>query len=163
MIQRQDGINARSEYRPPMLYNGGYISWSRRIIRYIGNKPNGKLLIDSFTNGTYVLKEFNEPFDPTKNPPVAPSTQMQTTKDLTRDDHVQSLADKKAIIIIPFGFPDEVYNTVDANQSAYAIWEKVKRLMEGLDNGKRDNETNILWEFDKFMLALKYGDISELH
>ncbi|GJZ58421.1 hypothetical protein Tco_0613915 [Tanacetum coccineum] len=40
-----------------MLYRGGYTQWESRIKRFIDEKPNGKLILNSIFNGLYVYRE----------------------------------------------------------------------------------------------------------
>ncbi|GJS19260.1 UBN2 domain-containing protein [Tanacetum coccineum] len=48
------------------------------------------------------------------------------------------------------GIPNEIYNSVDACQNARAMWNLVKRLMQGTDLSKQERHSKLMNEFDKF-------------
>nr|GEW69672.1 integrase, catalytic region, zinc finger, CCHC-type, peptidase aspartic, catalytic [Tanacetum cinerariifolium] len=56
--------------------------------------------------------------------------------------------------LILISFPNEIYNFVDACTTAEAMWERVKRLMQGTVQNKVDRETRFSNEFDQFVSAL---------
>nr|GEX53981.1 ribonuclease H-like domain-containing protein [Tanacetum cinerariifolium] len=58
MSTQQDIYAAGSENRPPMLNKDNYVPWSSCLLCYAKSKPNGKLLVHSIKNGSYV--EVNE-------------------------------------------------------------------------------------------------------
>ncbi|GJX75114.1 integrase, catalytic region, zinc finger, CCHC-type containing protein [Tanacetum coccineum] len=46
--------------------------------------------------------------------------------------------------------PNDIYNSVDACQNARAMWNLVKRLMQGTDLSKQERHSKLMNEFDKF-------------
>ena len=50
MASQKEIINVRLENHPPMLYQGGYTSWSSRMLSYIEDKENGHLIQESIEN-----------------------------------------------------------------------------------------------------------------
>nr|GEV02180.1 hypothetical protein [Tanacetum cinerariifolium] len=50
--------------RPPMLNKDNYVPWSSRIIRYSRSRPNGKMIVDSIENRSYVRQMIATPGEP---------------------------------------------------------------------------------------------------
>ena len=141
MAPQQDIHAAGAENRPPMLSKGGYSQWASRMIRYLKSKPNGKQLVKSVTEGPFQPKQVLDPGEPDSTPPVPPYYRDQKEADYTADDKAQLLADDQAFHYLVLGLPEEVYAAVDSEESAHAVWERVKRLMYGTDIGKQEMET----------------------
>ncbi|GJZ92862.1 hypothetical protein Tco_0815498 [Tanacetum coccineum] len=89
MSTQQDIYTAGSKIRPPMLNKDNYVTWSSCLIRYAKSKPNGKLIMNSIKNGTYVRRIIHEPDDLNGVPPVAEFTHEQTDDELTDKDAKQ--------------------------------------------------------------------------
>ncbi|GJV79757.1 hypothetical protein Tco_1515627 [Tanacetum coccineum] len=49
------------------------------------------------------------------------------------------------------GIDNDIYSTVDACQNAYEMWKVIKRLKQGESINFQDIETNLYWEFGKFI------------
>ncbi|GJY65816.1 hypothetical protein Tco_0468054 [Tanacetum coccineum] len=84
------------------------------------------------------------------NPPVPPFERDQEEADLTSDDKKHFEADIDAMNVILLGIPNDIYNYVDACKTAQAMWQRVKRLMQGTDLSKHKLNLRFLDEFDKF-------------
>ncbi|GJZ30966.1 hypothetical protein Tco_0576013 [Tanacetum coccineum] len=46
--------------------------------------------------------------------------------------------------------PNDIYNSVDACKTTQAMWQRVKRLMQGTGLSKQDHTSRLLDELDKF-------------
>ncbi|GKD30143.1 hypothetical protein Tco_1240921, partial [Tanacetum coccineum] len=77
---------------------------------------------------------------------------MQTKEVLTRDDLKHYEAEIKAMDLILFSIPNEIYNSIDACTTAKSMWERVERLMRGTVQNKVDRETRFNNEFDQFVV-----------
>ena len=150
MATQQDIHAAGAENRPPMLSKGGYSQWASRMIRYLKSKPNGKQLVKSVTEGPFKPRQVLDPGEPNSTPPVQPFYRDQSEADYTEEDKLQIAADDQAFHLVVLGLPEEVYATVDSEESAHAVWERVKRLMYGTDIGKQEMETQLLKQLRKF-------------
>nr|GEZ25858.1 hypothetical protein [Tanacetum cinerariifolium] len=64
MSTQQDIYDAGSKNRPSMLNKDKYVPWSSRIIRYVRSRQNGKMIVDSIENGTYVRRMIATPGKP---------------------------------------------------------------------------------------------------
>ncbi|GJV52421.1 hypothetical protein Tco_1448162 [Tanacetum coccineum] len=84
------------------------------------------------------------------NPPVPPFERDQEEAYLTGDDKKHFEADIDAMNVILLGIPNDIYNYVDACKTAQAMWQRVKRLMQGTDLSKHKLTSRFLDEFDKF-------------
>ena len=117
MATQQDIHAAGAENRPPMLSKGGYSQWASRMIRYLKSKPNGKLLVKSVMEGPFKLRQILDPGEPTATPPVQPFYRDQIEADYTEEDKLQIAADDQAFHLVVLGLPEEVYATVDSEDS----------------------------------------------
>ncbi|GKD56291.1 integrase, catalytic region, zinc finger, CCHC-type containing protein [Tanacetum coccineum] len=50
------------------------------------------------------------------------------------------------------GIPNDIYNSVDACQDAKAMWNHVKRLMQGTNLSEQERHSRLMNEFDKFFV-----------
>ncbi|GJX32960.1 hypothetical protein Tco_0242815 [Tanacetum coccineum] len=124
----QSFADAGLENRPLMLEKGSYVPWSSRFQRYIdGKKDYGNMLKDS------ILKE----------------------ADLTGDDKKHFKANIDAMNAILLGIPNDIYNFVDACKTAQAMWQRVKRFMQGTDLSRQGLTSILLDEFEKFKEIIK--------
>ncbi|GJW63164.1 hypothetical protein Tco_0115048 [Tanacetum coccineum] len=116
---QQSLAEARSETRPPMLERGSYIPWASRFRRYLNRKrETQKFLNHSIDVGPYEFKNIqpNENEEP----------RLQTEDDLTGDDLKQYEDDIEAMNLILISIPNDIYNSVDASQTARAMWLRVE-------------------------------------
>ncbi|GJW82601.1 hypothetical protein Tco_0146576 [Tanacetum coccineum] len=121
---QQSLADAGSETYPPMLKRGSYIPWASRFRRYLNRKrETRKFLNNSIDDGPYVFKTIQ----PNENEDPRPKTE----DDLTGDVLKQYEADIKAINLILISLPNDIYNSVDACQTAREMWLRVERLMQG--------------------------------
>ncbi|GJS45887.1 hypothetical protein Tco_0596008 [Tanacetum coccineum] len=147
----QSIVDVGSENRPPTLEKGSYIPWSSRFLRYIDGKNNyGKMLKDLILNGPYKVDKMMDRGNPTGNPHVPPFERDQKEADLTGDDKKRFEAGIDAMYAILLGIPNDIYNSVDACKTAQAMWQRVKRLIQGTDLSKQELTLRLLDEFDKF-------------
>nr|GFB80351.1 hypothetical protein [Tanacetum cinerariifolium] len=118
MSTQQDIYDAGSENRPPMLNKDNYVPWSSRIIRYARTRPNGKMIVDSIENGSYVRRMIATPEEPDLPISVPESFHEQTDEELTETDIKRMDADDQAIQTIILGLPEDIYVVVDSCETA---------------------------------------------
>ncbi|GJR32017.1 hypothetical protein Tco_1108249 [Tanacetum coccineum] len=86
MSTQQDIYAAGFENRPPMLNKENYVPWSSRLLRYAKSRPNGKLIYNSITNGSYVRRMIPEPSDQNREVHVNETFHEQTDDELTEKE-----------------------------------------------------------------------------
>nr|GEY52543.1 hypothetical protein [Tanacetum cinerariifolium] len=160
MSTQQDIYVAGSENRPPMLNKDNYVPWSSRIIRYARSRPNGKMIVDSIENGSYVRRMIATPGEPDLPVPVPESFHKQTDKELTENDIKRMDADDQAIQTILLGLLEDVYATVDSCEIAKEIWERVRQMMKGSDI--REHERKAKPSMNEKISRLRTGNRSNL-
>ncbi|GJQ98065.1 uncharacterized mitochondrial protein-like protein [Tanacetum coccineum] len=138
--------------RPPMLAPGNYVQWKSRIKRYIDTKPNNELIHYCLQNPPYKFK-WTE-----KTVPVAEGSSETTTegyienyKNVSQDIRDQINAEAEAVQIILTWIDNDIYSTVDACPNACEMWKAIERLKQGESINVQDLETNLYWEFGKFI------------
>ncbi|GJW59612.1 hypothetical protein Tco_0108947 [Tanacetum coccineum] len=89
------------------------------------------------------MKQILDPTSPTD----APRTKVQTIASLTGNDKLRYEADIDPMNWILLGIPNDIYNYVDACQNAKAMWNRVKRLMQGTDLSLQERHLRIINEF----------------
>nr|GEY11358.1 reverse transcriptase domain-containing protein [Tanacetum cinerariifolium] len=114
-------MEAGSKDRAPMLTPGNYVQWKSRIKRYIDTKPNHELI-------HHCLK--NPPYKFTWADMEIPISKVQ---------------------IILTGIDNDINSTVEACPNACEMWNAIERLKQGESINVRDLETNLYWEFGKFI------------
>ncbi|GJU69320.1 ribonuclease H-like domain-containing protein [Tanacetum coccineum] len=91
----------------------------------------------------------------------APRTKTQTEVDLTDDEKKRFEAYIDAMNMILLGIPNDIYNSIDACQTAKATWNRIKRLMQGTELSQQERDSRLMNEFDKFSAkpgeSLEYG------
>ncbi|GKA97828.1 putative reverse transcriptase domain-containing protein [Tanacetum coccineum] len=132
------------ETRPLMLKRGSYIPWASRFRRYLNRKrDNRKWLNKAIDEGPYEFKEFT----PSESEPP----RMQKEEDLTGGDLKHYEAKIEAMNLILISIPNDIYNSMDACNTAQAMRQRVKCLMRGILQNKVDRETRFNNEFDQFV------------
>ncbi|GJY07693.1 hypothetical protein Tco_0374747 [Tanacetum coccineum] len=135
-----------SETRLPMLEKGSYVSWASRFKNMLlAKKEQGIKVIDSIENGSFKLTEITDSTSLTD----ASKTRKQTYADLTGEE-LRYEADINAMNWILLGIPNDIYNSVDACQHAQQMWQRVYRLMQGIDLSMQERHSRLMNEFDKF-------------
>ena len=150
MASQQDIHAAGAENRPPMLEKGGYLPWTSRMLRYIKTKEDGKLMIKSIEQGPFKPIQVLDPGNPDTTPPTQPFYRDQTEDDYTPEDWKQIKADDMAMHLIQLGLPRDIFAAVDSCETAYAMWERVRRLCHGTEIGQQDVENKLLTEWENF-------------
>ncbi|GKB54202.1 hypothetical protein Tco_0904955, partial [Tanacetum coccineum] len=74
----------------------------------------------------------------------------QRLKDLDGDDKLRYDSDIKAVNILLLRLPVDIYTLIRHYQTAKEIWDRVKELMEGTEMTKKERESMLYDEFDKF-------------
>nr|GEU60600.1 hypothetical protein [Tanacetum cinerariifolium] len=150
MSTQQDIYVVGSKNHHLMLNKDNYVPWSSRIIRYVRSRPNGKMIVDSIENGPYVRRMIATPGEPDLPVLVPESFHEQTDEELTKNDLKRMDADDQAIQTIILGLPEEVYAAVDSCETAKEIWERVGKIMKGLDIEEQEKKAKLFNEWENF-------------
>nr|GEX64232.1 hypothetical protein [Tanacetum cinerariifolium] len=150
MSTQQDIYAVGSENHPPMLNKDNYVPWSSRIIRFARSRPNGKIIVDSIENGSYVRRMIATPGEPDLPVLVPKSFHEQTDEELTKNDIKRMDLDDQAIQTILLGLPEDVYAAVDSCETAKEIWERVRQMMKCSDIGEHEKKAKLFNEWEKF-------------
>ncbi|GKB01496.1 hypothetical protein Tco_0829540 [Tanacetum coccineum] len=79
---------------------------------------------DSINNDPFKLREITDP----ESPVDAPRMRMYKYSDLTGEEMLRYEADIEAMNWILLGIPNDIYNSVDACQTAEQMWRQVQRF-----------------------------------
>ncbi|WP_254485969.1 hypothetical protein, partial [Salmonella enterica] len=83
-------------------------------------------------------------------PPVPPFFRLQKESEYSEEDQKRVEADDMAIHIVQLGLPIDIFAAVDSCETAFDMWERVRRLCYGTEIGKQDMENKLLTEWEKF-------------
>ncbi|GJX49323.1 hypothetical protein Tco_0276168 [Tanacetum coccineum] len=75
---------------------------------------------------------------------------LQTLEDLIPEEKLRKSCDIKATNIIILGLPVDIYTLVNHHKTAKAIWDRVKKLMEGNELTKQERESKLYDDFNRF-------------
>ncbi|GKC05310.1 hypothetical protein Tco_0996920 [Tanacetum coccineum] len=149
---------AGSKDRPPMLGPGRYSQWRSRFLRNLNTKLNGEYLRSAIFvyrsilrprgYSLMLLKQGRDPFAVAAHE-EAGTIHKHDNRDPTLTFKLKG-AEKEAIFLILTGIGDEIYSTVDACNTAKAMWTAIERLQQGESLNVQDVKTNLFWEFGKF-------------
>ncbi|GKB78915.1 hypothetical protein Tco_0945810 [Tanacetum coccineum] len=101
-----------TENRPPMLEKSMYDSWASRIRLFIKGKKNGRMMLDSISNGPLVYPTIEE----------NEQTRPKKYSELTEAQQLQDDCDVQETNIILHGLPPDVYELVNHQEAAKDIW-----------------------------------------
>nr|GEX17515.1 retrovirus-related Pol polyprotein from transposon TNT 1-94 [Tanacetum cinerariifolium] len=145
-------MEAGSKDRLPMLAPGNYIQLNSRIKRYIDTKPNQELIHYCLENPLYELGwKVKAVLDSKGNPTTATERVFETYKNVKQEIRDQLNAEAEAVQIILTGIDNDIYSIVDVCPNACETWKAIERLKQGESINVQDLETNLFWEFGKFM------------
>ncbi|GKC55309.1 hypothetical protein Tco_1078054 [Tanacetum coccineum] len=119
-------IVAGADNRPPMLDKTQYSSWASRMLLYIKEKENEKLLVDSVLNrpfkyGTVAVLETQ----------TIPTTVRDRTYDeLTDAKKLHESRDIKETNIVLQGLPQDIYNLRERESKLYDEFETFTSMPE---------------------------------
>nr|GFD07699.1 hypothetical protein [Tanacetum cinerariifolium] len=85
------------------------------------------------------------------NPANSTDRVFETYKNVKQEIRDQLNAEAEAVQIILTGIDNDIYSTVDACPNACEMWKAIERLKQGKSINVQDLETNLFWEFGKFM------------
>nr|GEY21822.1 hypothetical protein [Tanacetum cinerariifolium] len=126
--------------------------WKSRIKRYIDTKPNHELINYCLENPPHKLTwAYKEVPISEGSPETRTKKYMETYKNVLQDIRDQLNAEAEVVQIILTGIDNDIYSTVDACPNACKMWKAVKRLKQGESINVQDLETNLFWEFRKFI------------
>ncbi|GJS70175.1 hypothetical protein Tco_0703016 [Tanacetum coccineum] len=106
------------------------------------------MLIESIRNGTYQLfpKITVKAADG-----VSDIKRKQTVVDLAQQEKLRYDSDIKAVNILLLGLPVDIYTLINHYQTAKEIWDQIKELIEGTKMTKKERESMLYDEFNKFI------------
>nr|GEZ88581.1 hypothetical protein [Tanacetum cinerariifolium] len=78
-------------------------------------------------------------------------TYMETYKNVLQDIRDQLNVEAEAVQIILTWIDNDIYSTFDACPNACEMWKAIERLKQGESINVQDLETNLYWEFGKFI------------
>ena len=142
-----------AENRPPMLTKATYDHWKSRMVHYVLNRPNGRMLLQTLQHGPIVI------------PPVleANGTSRERTYDeMSEAQKTEYDAAEKAINILLQAVPPEIYAVIHHYQTAKEMWDNLDILMRGTTLTKQERECQLYDEFDKFSYV-KGETLSDYH
>nr|GEV41004.1 putative ribonuclease H-like domain-containing protein [Tanacetum cinerariifolium] len=76
---------------------------------------------------------------------------QETYKNVSQDIRDQLNAEAEAVQIILTGIDNDIYSTVDVCPNVCEMWKAIERLKQGESINVQDLETNLYWEFGKFI------------
>nr|GEV69751.1 reverse transcriptase domain-containing protein [Tanacetum cinerariifolium] len=91
-------------------------------------KENGEMLRDSVEHSPY---NFESEITVKDTYSVTDIRREERLKDLKGDDKLHYDSDIKAVNILLFGFPVDIYTLINHYQTTKKIWDRVKELLEG--------------------------------
>ncbi|GJV14697.1 hypothetical protein Tco_1360020 [Tanacetum coccineum] len=156
MSSNSDDIQAAgSDTRPPMLDRTDYESWSQRIRLYYRGKENGLQILQSIDQGPFELRTTRDTLRTTLEGGVLLRPERpRTYEDLSDTEKKRYNADVRATNIVLQGLPKDIYQLINHNIEAKAIWDNVKMLLAGSELTKEDRESHLYDEFERFKLLL---------
>ncbi|GKA87120.1 hypothetical protein Tco_0808831 [Tanacetum coccineum] len=110
----------------------------QQVLADAGSKTRSPML----ERGPYQMKMLQPNLD---EPP-----RLQNKDDLMGNDLKQYEADNEVMNLILISIPNDIYNSVDACQNASDIWDRVRRLMQGIELSDIDRESRFSNKFDQF-------------
>ncbi|GJX01931.1 hypothetical protein Tco_0185844 [Tanacetum coccineum] len=154
MSSNSDDIHAAgSDTRPPMLDRTDYESWSQRTRLYCRGKENGIYILQSIDHGPFELGTTRDTIGTTPEGGVLLRTERpRTYDDLNENEKKRFDADVRATNIVLQGLPKDIYKLINHNIEAKAIWDNVKMLLARSELTKKDRESQLYDEFERFKM-----------
>ncbi|GKE88440.1 hypothetical protein Tco_1565915 [Tanacetum coccineum] len=130
-----------------------YVQWKSRIKRYIDTKPNYELIHLCLKNPPYKY-QYRVPhttpgIDGTPEQPM--EEVMETYVTVSEETKKWIDAEAEAVHIILVRTDNDIYSIVDVCPNSMEIWKSIERLKQGESINVQDLETNLYWEFGKFI------------
>ncbi|GJQ98101.1 hypothetical protein Tco_0009240 [Tanacetum coccineum] len=133
--------------RPPMLDQEDYFSGVHVFFfpTIPDTKSNGEYLGGGIFEGPYTpTSVIIAAVEEAENIlPVATHEEAVTIHNMTTENKLYFQAKKEAIFLILTGIGDEIYSTVDACNTAKAMWTDIERLQQGESLNLQDVKTNL--------------------
>ncbi|GJU98299.1 retrovirus-related pol polyprotein from transposon TNT 1-94, partial [Tanacetum coccineum] len=144
---------AGSDTRPPMLDRTDYESWSQRIRMYYRGKESGLLILHSIDQGLFELGTTRNTLGtiPEGGVLLGPE-RTRTYEDLSDTEKQRYDADVRATNIVLQGLPKDIYKLINHNIEAKSIWDNVKMLLACSELTKKDRESQLYDEFERFKM-----------
>nr|GEU71269.1 integrase, catalytic region, zinc finger, CCHC-type, peptidase aspartic, catalytic [Tanacetum cinerariifolium] len=155
MSSNFDDIQAAgSDTRLPMLTRTDYDSWSQRIHLYCRGKEN-EIILQSIDHGPFKLGTTRDTLGTTPKGGVLLGPERPRTYDNLNDNEKKRFdTDVRTTNIVLQGLPKDIYKLINHNIKAKAIWDNVKMLLAGSELTKKDRESQLYDEFERFKMLL---------
>ncbi|GKB70298.1 hypothetical protein Tco_0931710 [Tanacetum coccineum] len=131
-------IIVSADNRPPILEKSLYDSWKSHMELYIGNRENGKMILNSVQNGPLVWPTVVEEDG---------TTRTKRYEELSVAKKLQADCDLKVTNIVLQGLPSDVYAIVNHHKVAKEIWDRVKLFMQGTKLSLHEKECFVVLVF----------------
>ncbi|GKD22940.1 hypothetical protein Tco_1224643, partial [Tanacetum coccineum] len=137
---QQTLVESGATDRPPITEKGNYIPWEIRFRRFLENKgEDGERMWYSITKGPYVRPMIADPDDPRKEI-------LEPISKMTEANRKRYTADVRVGNYLLQAIPNDIYNSLDACIDAQKIWERIRRLMYGLEKNKHSIHSRLMNE-----------------
>ncbi|GJY00200.1 hypothetical protein Tco_0357218 [Tanacetum coccineum] len=111
---------AADKNRSTKCFNGRYLPWQSRFLRYINTRPNGDALRKCILEGPYKLTTVTIPDVPTTDdmPAVPKRIAVETLLTMSPENKAHYVSEKEAIHLLLTGIGDKIDSIVDAANSS---------------------------------------------
>nr|GEZ64789.1 retrovirus-related Pol polyprotein from transposon TNT 1-94 [Tanacetum cinerariifolium] len=128
-------------------------SWAQRIRLYCRGKENSVNILQSIDNGPYQMGTTRDTLGTADDGGVTLGIDRpRTYNDLDEHEKKRFDADIRAINIVLQGLSKDIYKLINHNTEAKAIWDNVKMLLSGSELTKKDHESQLYDEFERFKM-----------
>ncbi|GJU31411.1 retrovirus-related pol polyprotein from transposon TNT 1-94 [Tanacetum coccineum] len=114
-------ILSGADNRPTMLEKDLYDSWKSRMVLYMQNRENERMILESVKHGPLIWPTIEE----------SGMTRTKKYAELSAIEKIQADCDLKATNIILQGLPLDIYSLVNHHRVAKDLWENFQLLMQG--------------------------------
>nr|GEU67541.1 hypothetical protein [Tanacetum cinerariifolium] len=150
----RDVITVGSTMRIPLLYRGEYSQWRERFMNYLEEQTDSEAMTNSIQNGDQPLPVIAQVSlaGTTQNapPPVAWSPLVDFLRSLNKEKKKTRKIDRLARSLLIQGLPNDIYSSIDSNETAKDLWDALERQTCGSEYGEQDRKAVILYEYETF-------------
>ena len=108
-----------SESRPPMLLPGTFIEWKQRYLKWLKNRPDADLMLQSILVGPFKMKLLAD---------LTGIVKLQTAEDLNGALLIQHIADAQAAYTLSLALPNWIYMKMKYPASAHDWFNYLESL-----------------------------------
>jgi len=132
-------IGIGSETKPPILVNGEYQQWKRRIVRFFDLID--KNLMKSIREGPLKVYITIAEVPETDDSPKMPAYQIEKPYDkLTQVQKERLKVDERALSLLTMALPNEMYSRVDCLTTAKEVWDEIELQLQGGEEAIEDEK-----------------------